>query len=71
MRHLKEHTCTHISILAVLADRDLYRGLSGAVVGCISILAVLADRDMQSNEFLEVRMIFQSSRSLRTATTVK
>ena len=57
-----------ISILAVLADRDGIAYLAAADHGEISILAVLADRDaMRSMRSFSV-VIFQSSRSLRTAT---
>ena len=58
----------YISILAVLADRD-------RIVVCrhnhalyISILAVLADRDGMISNSDFIMMLFQSSRSLRTAT---
>ena len=55
-----------ISILAVLADRDLRP--AGARAGRrISILAVLADRDFRQRQKYG-RQRFQSSRSLRTAT---
>ena len=56
-----------ISILAVLADRDfiLFRPF---LWRHISILAVLADRDVFEWWERLVTVIFQSSRSLRTAT---
>ena len=58
----------HISILAVLADRD--RPDAGGPAGRpgISILAVLADRDMLQGLTEKTASEFQSSRSLRTAT---
>ena len=57
-----------ISILAVLADRDLaVDGLAGPA-DQISILAVLADRDAAPRLPEELGWPFQSSRSLRTAT---
>ena len=56
-----------ISILAVLADRDdIVRDIISHT--WISILAVLADRDGVPSPFLLEVSIFQSSRSLRTAT---
>ena len=58
----------YISILAVLADRD---GLSSFLLQRyqeISILAVLADRDKAPPTSFQTPLIFQSSRSLRTAT---
>ena len=56
-----------ISILAVLADRDQRLRRSIRKV-CISILAILADRDAVTANFPYVDVLFQSSRSLRTAT---
>ena len=57
-----------ISILAVLADRDRLRpGLCDYPHG-ISILAVLADRDSTRLHVISPFLVFQSSRSLRTAT---
>ena len=59
---------TGISILAVLADRDVVaEALEIARVG-ISILAVLADRDQAREKMHQLQLEFQSSRSLRTAT---
>ena len=56
-----------ISILAVLADRDVM-GLLLISVLWISILAVLADRDLAGYRTGTRQLRFQSSRSLRTAT---
>ena len=58
---------TGISILAVLADRDpSFPGFPSRI--CISILAVLADRDVHDMDVTADGELFQSSRSLRTAT---
>ena len=59
-----------ISILAVLADRDGIAYLAAADHGEISILAVLADRDAMRSMRSSLVVIFQSSRSLRTATPI-
>ena len=58
----------NISILAVLADRDSPE-LLDAGARIISILAVLADRDPRNTTEMAMP-IFQSSRSLRTATSI-
>ena len=59
--------CSKISILAVLADRDVHiQNLVPVLV--ISILAVLADRDTVAPAAASRAETFQSSRSLRTAT---
>ena len=57
-----------ISILAVLADRDPGQQWDTPQMQTISILAVLADRDNATYEKRVRQDIFQSSRSLRTAT---
>ena len=58
-----------ISILAVLADRDiLHSNLLDTRI--ISILAVLADRDPRQGADDNKPSAFQSSRSLRTATPI-
>ena len=57
-----------ISILAVLADRDTKMRRMVVSLPLISILAVLADRDRFSILRLLPIPLFQSSRSLRTAT---
>ena len=59
-----------ISILAVLADRDLAIPAPAPAHEDISILAVLADRDAAFRPGAQSTRIFQSSRSLRTATAV-
>ena len=56
-----------ISILAVLADRDSSANSAAALIR-ISILAVLADRDCAVLYAESTGRVFQSSRSLRTAT---
>ena len=60
----------NISILAVLADRDALQAPSGWWMKTISILAVLADRDYSRYFLSRLTSIFQSSRSLRTATKI-
>ena len=57
-----------ISILAVLADRDTEPLIHNESVSSISILAVLADRDRGVPVAPAADDLFQSSRSLRTAT---
>ena len=57
-----------ISILAVLADRDVIVYSFKPTSFVISILAVLADRDLIDGSGLSITRLFQSSRSLRTAT---
>ena len=57
----------YISILAVLADRDGAARQQSLEIA-ISILAVLADRDALPLPVLRLLVLFQSSRSLRTAT---
>ena len=59
-----------ISILAVLADRDKFLSAQIRLNG-ISILAVLADRDLPLCSMGCGTPVFQSSRSLRTATVYK
>ena len=59
-----------ISILAVLADRDAKPRFPVSQTKNISILAVLADRDERAFGGLRPQVIFQSSRSLRTATKI-
>ena len=57
-----------ISILAVLADRDHSQTTFQSILGDISILAVLADCDTRWRDNGGGTSVFQSSRSLRTAT---
>ena len=59
-----------ISILAVLADRDEPLQAIDGFSPAISILAVLADRDFLALPMVTPRLVFQSSRSLRTATGI-
>ena len=59
----------NISILAVLADRDFNGGYKAWYMQGISILAVLADRDIFCAFRPDLGGVFQSSRSLRTATS--
>ena len=77
-RSLRTATCGYyrllgefaISILAVLADRDQCpENVNNP--HSISILAVLADRDTRDLLLNKPVDLFQSSRSVRTATTVR
>ena len=65
------HYTSPISILAVLADREPGRFLPGGPCAPISILAVLADRDLVFGSRSYSYSVFQSSRSLRTATGLR